>query len=332
MSKKTDPTLPKITIADDLRRQAESHCFSAVDHEVGGFLAGTLKDGETVIEGVIPSTKAKSDQANLTFTHESWDEAYAVLHEKFPDKALVGWYHSHPGYGVFLSDYDAFIQHNFFSNIGHVALVIDPLAAETGWFVSRDGEIVTVQKEATQREALKPANRDEDGKPKVIAAQRSGRQNPLVLVMSAILIVLSGAVGYVVGTSNAPERLIPTPEPVYSVMLDDAAAAFWRKDEALFASIAGTSLMTLQTLNPKGPEQGFVLLPTSSFQFVRSAENLRPPAVTPTPSASSSSATNAPTASPSTSPPATPAPKPTTPSPKPSQPTPSPSPSLPKLN
>ena len=47
---------------------------------------------------------------------------------------IVGWYHSHPGFGVFLSEHDLFIQQNFFSNPQQVAWVYDPHTDEEGCF------------------------------------------------------------------------------------------------------------------------------------------------------------------------------------------------------
>jgi len=43
------------------------------------------------------------------------------------ENTIVGWYHSHPGYGCFLSSIDIQSQKVFFTNPNHVALVIDPI-------------------------------------------------------------------------------------------------------------------------------------------------------------------------------------------------------------
>ncbi len=39
----------------------------------------------------------------------------------------MGWYHTHPDFGIFLSDRDRFIHEHFFSGPGQVAHVIDPI-------------------------------------------------------------------------------------------------------------------------------------------------------------------------------------------------------------
>ncbi len=40
------------------------------------------------------------------------------MEEKHSSLSIVGWYHSHPGFGVEFSDMDMFIQKNFFSSAG----------------------------------------------------------------------------------------------------------------------------------------------------------------------------------------------------------------------
>ena len=57
---------------------------------------------------------------------------------KYTDKSIVGWYHTHPDFGIFLSDRDRFIQENFFSGAGQVALVIDPIRKTVGVFTWRE--------------------------------------------------------------------------------------------------------------------------------------------------------------------------------------------------
>jgi proteasome lid subunit RPN8/RPN11 len=64
------------------------------------------------------------------------------MDEKFPDKDLVGWYHSHPKMSVFLSNYDLFIHNHFFPHPWQVALVIEPHANVGGFFIrDRNGNL-----------------------------------------------------------------------------------------------------------------------------------------------------------------------------------------------
>src|SRR5207244_1370502 len=53
---------------------------------------------------------------------------------------IVGWYHSHPDFGIFLSDRDCFIHENFFSGPGQVAYVFDPVRDLEGMFAWQNGK------------------------------------------------------------------------------------------------------------------------------------------------------------------------------------------------
>lgn len=83
---------------------------------------------------------AQSKFAEVTFTHETWAKINAQMDSKFLGLSIVGWYHTHPDFGVFLSDRDTFIQEHFFSGPGQVAHVVDPIRKTEGVFVWREGK------------------------------------------------------------------------------------------------------------------------------------------------------------------------------------------------
>lgn len=127
-----------------MRRRAKE----AGDFEVGGFLVGGYHthDGHRYVDitDQVPSLKAESARAQLTFSNEAQKEFHETLDQRFPGKLVVGWYHTHPGYGVFLSGHDLFIQRSFYASPEHVAVVIDPKASaqgDVGVFVWERGEI-----------------------------------------------------------------------------------------------------------------------------------------------------------------------------------------------
>jgi proteasome lid subunit RPN8/RPN11 len=70
----------------------------------------------------------------VTFTQDTWEHIYKIKDKEYPEERIVGWYHSHPGFGVFLSDHDTFIHKNFFSSALQVAWVYDPHSDEEGCF------------------------------------------------------------------------------------------------------------------------------------------------------------------------------------------------------
>jgi hypothetical protein len=71
----------------------------------------------------------------LTFTQNSQVDIHATIDEMYPEDAIVGWYHTHPRMGVFLSQYDTWLHDHFFPEPWQVALVIEPHADVGGFFV-----------------------------------------------------------------------------------------------------------------------------------------------------------------------------------------------------
>ena len=86
------------------------------------------------VEACIAGINAAQGGAHVTFTQDTWEHIYKIKDKEYPDDKIVGWYHSHPGFGVFLSEHDLFIQQNFFSNPQQVAWVYDPHTDEEGCF------------------------------------------------------------------------------------------------------------------------------------------------------------------------------------------------------
>jgi proteasome lid subunit RPN8/RPN11 len=109
--------------------------------EICGVLIGKEKDGTTYVNACIGGEKAAERGASVTFTQDTWEHIYEIKDKKFPDDAMVGWYHTHPGFGIFLSGYDLFIQKNFFSAPHQIAWVFDPQSGEEGCFGWKDQEI-----------------------------------------------------------------------------------------------------------------------------------------------------------------------------------------------
>jgi proteasome lid subunit RPN8/RPN11 len=122
---------------------AREHGRSDTSVEVCGVLVGDLHHDRIspylLIGGHIPGDKAKSKNTQVTFTAETWDAIQKRMEADHRGKKIVGWYHTHPGFGVFLSGMDLFIQDNFFNLPWQVAWVYDPVAGTDGAFVWREG-------------------------------------------------------------------------------------------------------------------------------------------------------------------------------------------------
>jgi len=123
-----------LRISADVAREIRQHARSQSKTEVCGVLLGSESDGLTSIEASIAGENAAQGGAHVTFTQDTWEHIYKVKDRDYPDARIVGWYHSHPGFGVFLSDHDTFIHKNFFSSPQQVAWVYDPHSDEEGCY------------------------------------------------------------------------------------------------------------------------------------------------------------------------------------------------------
>lgn len=135
----TNYTTDQVDFGPQQSEQVHEHVHSDTENEVGGVLVGRLRDGVAEIRHVLPALEAVGGAAQLTFTHEVWEQLLSTVDREHPDEQIVGWYHSHPGHGIFLSSFDQFIHENFFSAPGMVALVVDPRDDAFGWFGWDDG-------------------------------------------------------------------------------------------------------------------------------------------------------------------------------------------------
>lgn len=134
-----------IFIDSELLQELTDFASENTSCERGGVLIGDVFEDElgiyVRIDAMIEAKNANASQASLTFTHETWDYINHVKDEHYSTSRIVGWFHTHPGFGVFLSQHDLFIHRSFFNQEWHVALVLDPLRDQAGFFTWHDGEI-----------------------------------------------------------------------------------------------------------------------------------------------------------------------------------------------
>lgn len=125
----------------------ERHALRDTSVELGGILLGREclcdQTGEPFV-WVTQSLEAKhyeNTQASFTYTHDSWEEITRERDKFYPDLDIVGWYHTHPNFGIFLSGHDLFIHRNYFARPLLVAYVVDPIRGDRGFFRWRDDDL-----------------------------------------------------------------------------------------------------------------------------------------------------------------------------------------------
>lgn len=199
----------RITFGDGVQEAIEEHAFSRVDVEVGGFLVGIVGDDEVRVEASVPATRADEQQTHLTFTHDTWDDLHRTMESEHQGRSVVGWYHTHPAFGLFLSDYDTFIQEHFFSAPGQFAMVVDPVIGRYGFFHAADGEATQFEEAETLLPALRGVeNEDEAAEVRAAiierqasaAAPRGGRRWVTATIAAVVAAVVAGSVAWFAGS------------------------------------------------------------------------------------------------------------------------------------
>jgi proteasome lid subunit RPN8/RPN11 len=140
-----DPAAARCFLHADAGGALLRHAMSATSREVGGILVGTVhrERGEFVLAtGAIPARYSQESPASLTFTHASWQYMLAEQERRFPETVVVGWYHTHPGYGLFLSGQDLYIHRSFFTLAHQAAIVVDPIAGALAVFHLAGGRTI----------------------------------------------------------------------------------------------------------------------------------------------------------------------------------------------
>ena len=195
----------------------------------------------------------------ITFTHEAWNHINQVRDENFPEDTLVGWYHTHPGFGIFLSEMDSFIQENFFNQPFQIAVVIDTKSEEEGCFIWEYGRPTPASSYwAGSREvtlagdgAGRPAVRIPPTKFENVANGSEGRRksNPMISIYIAtvvlVLLVIAGT------TWSLHAKLLSQQETLESVQSHlreiETAAADNRATLAKEVSTVNQSLESVDT-------------------------------------------------------------------------------------
>jgi proteasome lid subunit RPN8/RPN11 len=139
-----EQALLKIFVSRRAFIRFSAHAGSDLDHEVGGGLVGRWRQepatGQAfvIIDAVLPARHTRQGSAFLTFTQDTLVAMNDDLEARYGNRQLVGWYHTHPGMGVFLSGYDLWLHQHFFPQPWQVALVIEPRGAAGGFFLWDD--------------------------------------------------------------------------------------------------------------------------------------------------------------------------------------------------
>lgn len=117
----------------------EQHVHQDTSIELGGVLLGGQHVDDqgqpfVVVREALDGQHFEATKGSFKFTHDTWQDLLQRTANYPETTRMVGWYHSHPGWGIFLSDMDMFICRGFFNNPLDIALVVDPCQDHRGLF------------------------------------------------------------------------------------------------------------------------------------------------------------------------------------------------------
>jgi len=225
------PVGPRFEIDNEVTRCIRQHARSHMKTEVCGVLIGETRNGVVEVQAMIEALNASQAGTHVTFTQDAWETIYKVKDEKYPEERIVGWYHSHPGFGVFLSEHDTFIHRNFFSSPDQVAWVYDPHTDEEGCFGWVDGDIHRISNfsiadnngdgiERTPKE-IEPLPDAEEERP-VIQTRPKAKGEPAWLTwgMSALAYLSMLALGFVIAFFLFPRTAVFLVDPATGDLME----------------------------------------------------------------------------------------------------------------
>ncbi|MGC8863152.1 MAG: EsaB/YukD family protein [Armatimonadota bacterium] len=134
-------------VAIDAAAHREIERFASRDRlvECGGLLLGAVEVERKArfihIQAIAPALGAVETRSSFTLTFDAWKSMLDLRDAEHPELRILGWFHTHPGWGVFLSEMDLFVQEHFFSHPDMVACVLDPSSGKAGFFCWKDGRV-----------------------------------------------------------------------------------------------------------------------------------------------------------------------------------------------
>lgn len=136
---------PDVRIDADVHREMEQFAMQDRYTECAGLLLGevSVEGRERVIHirACAPAAEAEGDRLSVRMTARAWESALRIKDKEYPELRTLGWFHTHPGSGVFMSDSDTFAHKHFFPHPNMVAYVLDPTVGRDGFFYWHNGVI-----------------------------------------------------------------------------------------------------------------------------------------------------------------------------------------------
>ncbi|MEY3868370.1 MAG: hypothetical protein RLZZ338_2261 [Cyanobacteriota bacterium] len=140
-------TVSPVYVKADALNSLKAHLASNLRVEQGGILFGNAYEDEFLgiyveIVAAVAAPATIGTGVHLEFTPDSWLGIMNYARHQHPQENIVGWYHSHPNIGVFMSGTDMNTQRAFFYHPWCLSIVHDPVRWEIGYFLGKSARAV----------------------------------------------------------------------------------------------------------------------------------------------------------------------------------------------
>ena len=153
----TDGTFPasidmeyRIYFTEAAHEAMQKHADTTTEVEIMGILVGEVKRDAVgpflLINATIEGKDTNNQGTQVTLTHQAWNHINSTMDKQYPKSRIVGWYHTHPGFGIFLSKMDLFIQDSYFNHPFQIAVVLETKKNQIGCFTWMAGKSVPIQR------------------------------------------------------------------------------------------------------------------------------------------------------------------------------------------
>lgn len=136
---------PRVVFREEVFNQIDRFAQEQTKGEQGGFLVGkkrnlkSLEEYEILVEQFIPLTRAKGATSRFDLTRDDFLAVQHSLQASGSNLRIVGWVHSHPGFGAFLSNFDKELHERLFPRPWNIAYVVDAQHSDRALFHCVDG-------------------------------------------------------------------------------------------------------------------------------------------------------------------------------------------------
>ncbi len=124
--------------------------FAGARTEEGGILCGYRRQsraGDHVVhvQHALGARRRSATRVSFAFVPGTWEALLAQKRRVCPRTEIVGWFHSHPGFGAFFSGTDRATQRQCAGTPDHVGLVIDPVRGEYTAYAGPESEALSAE-------------------------------------------------------------------------------------------------------------------------------------------------------------------------------------------